>query len=335
MAWTRSLSLILLFFACPSWVSAQAKKLESVKIGYSGVGIAHDLLKIMGNKSIFEKYGMNAQSIYIGSGSLMNQAVVAGSIQFTTSDLPSQIQSALAGIDFRIISVTIDRLDGALMARKGIRTPQELKGKKVAISRFGSVSDIVTRMVLRHWGLDPKDVILMQVGNTPTRIAAILSGQVDAGLINPTDVDRMTASGCCVLLADLSALDIPYARFGVAGLGSYFKANPDTAARVLQAFTEGIHYYKTHPEDGVAALRSRGGDPQTAKEIYQKVADSYRTRPDPDLLSIRGVLESLPDERAKKVGPESLIDPTPWDRVAKSGLVERLYGKKESSSRQP
>ena len=80
----------------------------------------------------------------------------------------------------------------------------------------------------------------------------------------------MTATGCCVLLADLSALDIPYARFGVAGLGSYFKANPDTAARVLQAFTEGIHYYRTHPEDGVAALRSRGGDPQKAKEDLSK-----------------------------------------------------------------
>ena len=53
------------------------------------MGIAHDLLKIMGNKLIFEKYGLNAQNIYIGSGSLMNQAVVAGSIQFTTSDLPA------------------------------------------------------------------------------------------------------------------------------------------------------------------------------------------------------------------------------------------------------
>ncbi len=183
-------------------------------------------------------------------------------------------------------------------------------------------------MVLRHWGVDPKDVVLMQVGNTPTRIAAILSGQVDGGLINPTDVDRMAASGCCVLLADLSALDIPYARFGVAGLASYFKANSDTAARVLQAFTEGIHYYKTHPEDGMAALRSRGGDPQTAREIYQKIADSYRGRRDPDLVSIKGVLESLPDERAKKIRPESLIDAVPWERVAKSGLVERLYGKK-------
>ena len=327
MPWARLLSLVLLLLY-PSWASPQSKKLESVKIGYSGVGIAHDLLKIMGNKLIFEKHGLNAQSIYIGSGSLMNQAVVAGSIQFTTSDLPSQIQSALAGIDFKIISVTIDRLDGAIMAHKGIRSPQELKGKKIAISRFGSVSDIVTRMVLRHWGVDPKDVVLMQVGNTPTRIAAILSGQVDGGLINPTDVDRMAASGCCVLLADLSALDIPYARFGVAGLASYFKANSDTAARVLQAFTEGIHYYKTHPEDGMAALRSRGGDPQTAREIYQKIADSYRARPDPDLVSIKGVLESLPDERAKQIRPESLIDAVPWERVAKSGLVERLYGKK-------
>ena len=130
MCWMKSVALFLLLTAVPAAVSAQPKKLESVKIGYSGVGIAHDLLKIMGNKQIFEKYGLNAQSIYIGSGSLMNQAVVAGSIQFTTSDLPSQIQSALAGIDFRIISVTIDRLDGAIMARKGIKTPQELKGKK-------------------------------------------------------------------------------------------------------------------------------------------------------------------------------------------------------------
>jgi len=333
MSWVGFLSLILFVLTYPPLVFAQASKLESVKIGYSGVGIAHDLLKIMGNKLIFEKHGLNAQSIYIGSGSLMNQAVVAGSIQFTTSDLPSQIQSALAGIDFKIISVTIDRLDGAVMARKEFRGPQDLKGRKIAISRFGSVSDIVTRMVLKHWGLDAKDVVLMQVGNTPTRIAAIMSKQVDAGLINPTDVDKVAASGCCVLLADLSTLNIPYARFGVAGLGSYLKANPETATKVLRAFTEGIHYYKTHPEEGVAALRARGSDAKGAREVYQKVADSYRPRPDPDLLSIAGVLDSLPDERAKKIRPESLVDPVPWERLVKGDWLESLYGKKESSAK--
>src|SRR5919205_3607958 len=123
----RAFTFLLLLSIVPGLALGQGRKLDSVKIGYSGVGIAHDLLKIMAQKGIFEKHGLNAQSIYIGSGSLMNQAVVAGSIQFTTSDLPSQIQSALAGIDFKIISVTIDRLDGAMMARKEFRTPQDLK----------------------------------------------------------------------------------------------------------------------------------------------------------------------------------------------------------------
>ena len=108
------------------------------------------------------------------------------------------------------------------MARKEIRKPEDLKGKRLAISRFGSVSDIVTQLVLRYWKLDPqKDVAILQVGNTPSRIAAIFSGQVDGGLINPTDVGRVTASGCCVQLADLGDLDIPYARFGVTAMGRF------------------------------------------------------------------------------------------------------------------
>ena len=210
----------------------KSKGLEPIKIGYSGIGIAHDFLKLMEKNRIFEKYGLTAQSIYIGSGSLMNQAIVGGSIQFTTSDLPSQIQAALAGVDFKIISVTINRLDGAIMTRKEIRKPEDLKGKRLAISRFGSVSDIVTQLVLRYWKLEPqKDVAILQVGNTPSRIAAIFSGQVDGGLINPTDVGRVTASGCCVQLADLGDFDIPYARFGVTAMGRFLEVEAGHSAQ--------------------------------------------------------------------------------------------------------
>lgn len=313
----------------PRLVRAQSKGLEPIKIGYSGIGIAHDFLKLMDKNRIFEKYGLAAQSIYIGSGSLMNQAIVGGSIQFTTSDLPSQIQAALAGVDFKIISVTINRLDGAIMARKEIRKPEDLKGKRLAISRFGSVSDIVTQLVLRYWKLDPqKDVAILQVGNTPSRIAAIFSGQVDGGLINPTDIGRVTASGCCIQLADLGDLDIPYARFGVTAMGSFLKSRQDTARKLMEAFVDGIHYYKTHGDEAVAALLARGVEPKSAREVYQKVADSYRSRPDPEVSSIKGVLDSLSEEKARRTAPESLIDNGPWQSVAKSGLVERLYGRK-------
>ena len=136
-------SLLIVFLLMgPSWAWSQSKK-PAIIIGYSGVGIAHDLLKIMAARRTFEKHGVNATSIYIGSGSLMNQAVVGGSIQFTTSDLPSQIQSAIAGVDFKVISVTINRLDGAVMTLKSIRTPQDSKVKNwrsAALVRFQTLS---------------------------------------------------------------------------------------------------------------------------------------------------------------------------------------------------
>jgi hypothetical protein len=96
----------------------------------------------------------------------------------------------------------------------------------------------------------------------------------------------------------------------------------------MEAFVDGIHYYKTHADEAVAALLTRGVEPKSAREVYQKVADSYRSRPDPEVSSIKGVLDSLPEEKAKTRLPESLIDNGPWLSVAKSGLVDRLYGKK-------
>ena len=161
----------------------------------------------------------------------------------------------------------------------------------------------------------------------PSRIAAIFSGQVDGGLINPTDVARVAASGCCIQLADLGDLDIPYARFGIAAMGGFLKSRQDTARKLMEAFVDGIHYYKTHGDEAVAALLTRGVESKSAREVYQKVADSYRSRPDPDISGIKGVLDSLPEEKAKRTAPESLIDNAPWQTVAKSGLVERLYGK--------
>jgi ABC-type nitrate/sulfonate/bicarbonate transport system substrate-binding protein len=323
---TRSLCLISVALLLPSFVHAQVKTLEAIKIGYSGIGITHDLLKMMSAKRIFEKHGLSAQPILFTG--LLNQAAVSGSIDFTTSDLPSQIQAAITGIDFKVLSVTHNRLDGAIVTRKDINKPSELVGKKLAISRFGSVADLVTRLILRHWKLEPiKDVALLQVGNTPSRIAAILAGQVDGGLVQSTDVDRVMRTGCCVVLSDLENLDIPYARFGVAALNGVIKVRPEATRKLLEALVEGIYHYKSHPAEGVAILVARGIDRDTAQGIYQKVADSYRTRPDPETASVKGVLNTLLDERARSISPENLIDAAPWEQVVRGGIFERLYGK--------
>ena len=117
----------------------------------------------------------------------------------------------------------------------------------------------------------------------------------------------------------------------MAGLGSYVKANPETAQKVIAGFVEGIHYYKTNPAVGVEALQSRGIDRRAAKEIYQKIADSYPSTPDPELISIKGVLESLPEERARKVLPENFVDSGPWKSCQKRVGGKTLWEKGTSN----
>ena len=101
------------------------------------------------------------------------------------------------------------------VVRKNIAKPEDLKGKRIAVSRIGSASDIVTRMVMRQWKIDPeKEVTYLQAGNTPTRMTALAAGHVDAALVSPESVHKILATGCCRVFADLSELPLDYARFG-------------------------------------------------------------------------------------------------------------------------
>ena len=88
--------------------------------------------------------------------------------------------------------------------------PQDLKGRAVAISRFGSGSDFITRLALKSWGLEPmRDVTILQVGNSPERLAAIVGGKVHGSILSLSQTPRAKALGLRVL-ADLSQIDAEY-----------------------------------------------------------------------------------------------------------------------------
>ena len=97
-------------------------------------------------------------------------------------------------------------------------------------------------MVLRSWKIDPdKETILLQSGNTPTRMTALTSGHVDGALVSPESVHKIVASGCCRALADLADLPMDYARYGYAFPASYIKTQRETLRRLLMAYLEGIY----------------------------------------------------------------------------------------------
>ena len=125
---------------------------------------------------------------------------------------------------------------------QNVAKTDDLRGKRIAVSRFGSASDITTRMVLRSWKLDPeKDVVLLQSGNTPTRMVALIAGHVDGALVSPESLHKVLASGCCRTLADLSELPLDFARFGVTVPASLIRNQRDTAT----AYRNGV--YRGYP----------------------------------------------------------------------------------------
>src|SRR5262249_56155025 len=205
-------ALVLIASILPA-VKTQAQTV--VRIGYSGGGVAKGLHKVIEKAGLWKKRGLDVRPIYFTSGATMAQAMVGGDIDIADSDVPAMLNAVSAGIlDGKLISVYVNRFPFAFVVRSEIKTPEELRGKRFAISRFGSSSDVTTRMLLKFWRLDPdRDVTILQVAGN-TRLPPIMSGPIHVTLVGTYDVPQIVDSGCCRVLVDLLDLPMEYARFG-------------------------------------------------------------------------------------------------------------------------
>ncbi len=319
---------LFLWVALPSRLLAQ---MNNVVLGYSGgAGSLNVLRAIIERDRLWEKYGLNVKSIYFNSGTVLAQAMAGGNIMGSESEVPGMLSLAVAGIvDLKIVTVTINRIEHVFVVHKNILKTEDLKGKRLAISRFGSASDTVTRMVLRLWKIDPdKDITLLQSGNTPTRMTALAAGHVDGALVSPESVYKVLATGCCRVLANLADLPMDYARYGYAFPTSYVRTQRDTLRRLLMAYLEGIHIFRTQPKAVYWALEKEDiKDPAIQKDIYEQALKSVREFPVPEPNGIQSVLDSLPNPNARNIKPASVMDTSILEEIKRSGFVDKLYGR--------
>ena len=313
------------------WLSptiAFGQTLSILNMGYSGAGIGSDLLKVIERAGLWRKHGVDVRTIYLSSGTLMAQTLSSGDIGIAGFDTPAMLNLALAGHSLKVIAVPINRLEPFFVVRNNIKTPADLKGKKVTISRFGSGSDIMTRVALRYWKLDPeRDVSFFQSGNTPTRTAALIAGHMDAALVSSTGVAKIVATGCCRVLADLSELPLDFANYGVVVSGALLKNQRDNVKRFLQAIIEGIHTFKTKPDVARAILRDSNGDAEIGP-LYERLSKSFRDFPSPENRGIQNVIDSLPTPKARGAKAEDFMDTSLIEEIRKSGFMEKLHGGK-------
>src|SRR4029077_6264935 len=164
----------------------------------------------------------------------------------------------------------------------------DLKGKKIAISRFGASSDIAANYVLRSLGLKRTDVVLLQLGGEGTRTAAMLSGQIDGSFEQYPRTGELEEKGYRVLV-DCLDIAADYPNTSYVSTRAFIQKSPDTVKRFLMGISDGIHDFKTHRDDALksaaAFLKSPPG-PALAKAYDIFTTKVYPDVPRPSLKGI-------------------------------------------------
>ena len=300
-----------------------------LKTSYSSITANNSPVWIAKDKGLFSKNKLDVQMVLIESGTTSIQALVAGETQIAQLSGGVILSSGLAGSDVVCIAGLENRSAFSLIAQKEIKTAEQLKGKRLAISRFGSASDLAARLILQKLGLNPdKDVTLLQVGGTSTRLAAITKGAVESTVITPEFYILAKKVGVATLADPITAkIDFPQNTIGTSR--AFLKAQPEIASAYMKSIIEAIHYFKTNREETIPILSKylKIDDKDALAEIYDLYKNILQPAPYPTTEGMQLLLGWMAqtDPRAKGAKAEQFIDTGLLKEIEKGGFVSALY----------
>jgi NitT/TauT family transport system substrate-binding protein len=237
-----------LLIASPSVAADKTTNLahQKVNVAYSSISGNNAPLWVTLEKGFFRKYGLDVQAVLIESGTTAAQSLVSGDVSFAHMAGAAVMQSNLRGADTVMIAGVVNTLIFQLFTDKSISRPDQLKGKAVGVTRFGSSTDFAMRYALEKYGLEPnKEVTILQLGNVPALLSALEGGKLQAAMLSPPTTLRAKKAGFPVL-ADLQMLGLEYQHTGIATTRALIKSKPDLVRDFMRAYVEGIHYAKTN-----------------------------------------------------------------------------------------
>ena len=311
----KGISIVLLIAIALTGTSpielAFGQTLEKMRLGYSGTGLNNYVLEMGRRAGLFRKNGLDLEIVYVNSGSLLNQALIAGTFDISFSQGSEAMMAKLRGADMRITAVVANRFNHVYLTAPAITSIKQLKGKKVAVSRFGSGSHFQSNLALKEGGLDPeKDVTILQIGNSAARMAAILSGTVDGTIMAADFVPKAKKEGFNIV-ADLADTKIEYPFLSLNFMGSYIDRNLKMVKALIKGMSESIRALQTDSAAAKAVVRTvlRTDDVDTIEYATMRSIRVLDRRPFPTVAGIQTVLDELGKEpKAKSMKFEDFVD---------------------------
>lgn len=278
----------------------------------------------------YRQQDLEIESILMSSGTISGQALAAGEVKAIVTTGPVAMQANLSGGDMVIIAGLIHKFPYQIVARGEVKTPADLKGKRVGISRFGSSSDWLVRLGLAKLGIDAdKDVTVLQIGEQSARLTALQSNAIQATpLVPPLSTQAVRKLGMKELM-DLAELDVTYPLQVVITTRSFLRTNRPLLKRFLKGFASGVHHYKTDPQAGInfqmKQFRLTREDAEIGYRYSAQVLDPTLSLPNQAAFDVALKEIALRVEKARSMTIDSLrvVDASLRNELAKEGIFEQ------------
>ncbi len=298
-------------------------------VGYSAQAGAFAPIWIAKEAGFFKKNGLDVDLVFIPGGPTAAAALMAGEMQAVAMAGPAIVTSNLAGSDLVMIAGIVNTFAFQFVTIKEITEPAQLKGKRIGVNRFGAAPDVAARYGLKHMGIDPREVVILQLGEQATRLAAMKAGSLEAAILLPPITTMAQKEGMNVLL-DMSEMGAEFQITGLASSRSFLTQKRPSALKFMRAFVEGIHYYKTRKKESmdIIARYMRTDDMEAVGATYDYFAlKIVPKKPYPSLKGIKALLDLAAKDRpeAGQVPPERFINVTLLKELDDSGFIDRLY----------
>jgi NitT/TauT family transport system substrate-binding protein len=309
--------------------AVRAQPLTRVMSGYAATSGPHAVLWLAREAGLFEKNGLRTDVAYIRSGSTMGQALVAGEIQLAQMGGPAALAAGVAGFDVTMVAVALNTTPIVIMGK--VAKMEELKGKAIGVTRYGSNTDISARFAIRKAGMQPeKDVALVQLEDYAGIMGGIQSGRIAAGALADPFTDHAKKLGYKEI-ADIAALGLEFPFVGIVTKKTFIKEQPDLVQRFVRAYTESIALYKNNRELAKKVTSKYTGikDPEILNSTVDFYAPKLASVPYPTIGGIRFVLDQVAtrDPRAKNFNPETFMDLRFVKQLEDSGFIQGLNRK--------
>jgi NitT/TauT family transport system substrate-binding protein len=301
----------------------------TIRIGTSGLSGELLPLWIAQDRRLFRKHGLDTEVITIQGGPLAIQALLGGSVQFHAGGTSSAMEAKIRGADAVAVAVFIDSLPYTLVTSASIKSANQLKGKRFAVSRLGAVSDLSLRIALKNMGINPeKEATVLGIGDQTSRFAALRNGTVDATVISPPLTVTARTLGLN-LISSFQDAGIVWAYNSIDTTQEFAQKNREVVSNVLRAFVESIAYIHKNKEESLVTLGRwmRLNDREALNETYDYLLKILPKKPYASDKGIQAVLDALAirNPTANKFKPQDFYDMSYLKELEKNGFLDRVF----------